>query len=208
MADLSARRGRPVRLLVEPGRIVVADAGVLLMTVVSVKRRRPPVRRGGQHGRERGRRERLLPVAPGGRGGPAGRPAGRADGRVREHDPHRRLHRRNARLPDLRPGDVLALRDIGAYRYGGQPLPGPPRPAEVVVDGDAVHLTTRRNAGRPDGDAVDRAGRRRGGRQLRAPGRPGGVRLSPDSVCVRPTPMPLRRRLWPSCNTLWEYSRS
>ena len=36
---LSHRRGRAIRLIVEPGRFLVASAGTLLMTVVSVKHR-------------------------------------------------------------------------------------------------------------------------------------------------------------------------
>ena len=39
MEELSARRARRIRLLLEPGRILVAEAGQLLMTVVAVKTR-------------------------------------------------------------------------------------------------------------------------------------------------------------------------
>ena len=52
---------------------------------------------------------------------------------------------RSCRLPEVRPGDLLALRDVGAYGYAmSSHFLNRPRPAEVVVDGDAVHLTTRR----------------------------------------------------------------
>ena len=39
LRSLSRRRGRAIRLIVEPGRVLVASAGSLLMTVVSVKHR-------------------------------------------------------------------------------------------------------------------------------------------------------------------------
>ena len=146
MAELSARRGRPVRLLVEPGRIVVADAGVLLMTVVSVKRRG-------------GRRyvgvdstvgnvavesvyypsHRVDAVDP--RGDALDEPTDVCGNTTHTGD----YIARNARLPDLRPGDVLVLRDVGAYGYAmSSHFLNRPRPAEVVIDEGAVHLTTRR----------------------------------------------------------------
>jgi diaminopimelate decarboxylase len=52
---------------------------------------------------------------------------------------------RDIRLPHLRKGDVLALRDVGAYAYAmSSHFLNRPRPAEVVLDGDEAMLTTRR----------------------------------------------------------------
>lgn len=52
---------------------------------------------------------------------------------------------RNCRLPYLQVGDVLALRDVGAYGYAmSSHFLNRPRPPEVVIDGDRALLTTRR----------------------------------------------------------------
>ena len=143
---LSDRLGRPIRLLVEPGRTLVGSAGSLLMTVVSVKHR------GGRrfvgvdttvgnlaapsvyHGYHR-----LEALAP--RGRPldvstdvCGNTTHSGDFIAREVD-----------LPPVEPGDVLALRDVGAYAYAmSSHFLNRPRPAEVVLDGGETHLTTRR----------------------------------------------------------------
>ena len=146
MEDLSARRGRRIRLLLEPGRILVAEAGRLLMTVVAVKTR------GGRryvgvdstvanvavesvyhlhHGIEA--------VSPRG-------PALDVPTDVCGNTTHSRdFIARDCRLPDLRPGDLLLLCDVGAYGYAmSSHFLNRPRPAEVVLHDGAVHLTTRR----------------------------------------------------------------
>jgi diaminopimelate decarboxylase len=52
---------------------------------------------------------------------------------------------RDLRLPPLEPGDLLAMHDVGAYGYAmSSHFLNRPRPAEVVLDGDEVVLTTRR----------------------------------------------------------------
>jgi diaminopimelate decarboxylase len=52
---------------------------------------------------------------------------------------------RDLRLPALAPGDLLALRDVGAYGYAmSSHFLNRPRPAEVVCDGEEVVLSTRR----------------------------------------------------------------
>jgi len=52
---------------------------------------------------------------------------------------------RNCQLPPLVPGDLLALRDVGAYGYAmSSHFLNRPRPAEVVVDQGQAVLTTRR----------------------------------------------------------------
>jgi diaminopimelate decarboxylase len=143
---LSRERGRPIRLLIEPGRTLVAAAGTLLVTVVSVKARG-------------GRRyvgvdstvgnivvesvyhpyHRVEALEPRG-------PALDLPTDICGNTTHSRDYLgRSCRLPELRPGDVLALRDVGAYGYAmSSHFLNRPRPAEVVLDGGELRLTTRR----------------------------------------------------------------
>jgi diaminopimelate decarboxylase len=52
---------------------------------------------------------------------------------------------RSCQLPQVDAGDVLVLRDVGAYGYAmSSHFLNRPRPAEVVVRHGEVHLTTRR----------------------------------------------------------------
>ena len=52
---------------------------------------------------------------------------------------------RDCRLPPLAPGELLALRDVGAYGYAmSSHFLNRPRPAEVVIDQGQALLTTRR----------------------------------------------------------------
>jgi diaminopimelate decarboxylase len=143
---LSQRRGRAIRLMVEPGRLLVAGAGTLLMKVVSVK--------------ERGGRRyigvdstvgnvvvesvyhsyhRIEALAP--RGEALEMPADVCGNTTHSRD----YLGRSCRLPELLEGDILALHDVGAYGYAmSSHFLNRPRPAEVVLDGNAIHLTTRR----------------------------------------------------------------
>lgn len=144
---LSRRRDRAVRLVVEPGRVLVGPAGSLLMTVVSVKHR------GGRryvgvdstvgnivvpsvyHGYHR-----IEAVAPRGRL-LAGTTTDVCGNTTHSGD----FIARDVRLPRVEPGDVLALRDVGAYAYAmSSHFLNRPRPAEVVLDGGEAILTTRR----------------------------------------------------------------
>lgn len=143
---LSRRRERAIRLVVEPGRVLVAAAGSLLMTVVSVKHR------GGRrylgvdttvgnivvpsvyHGYHR-----IEAVAP--RGGALELTTDVCGNTTHSGD----FIARDVRLPRVEPGDVLALRDVGAYAYAmSSHFLNRPRPAEVVLDGGEAILTTRR----------------------------------------------------------------
>jgi len=145
MEALSAARGRPIQLLLEPGRLLVAQAGTLYTRVVSVK--------------ERGGR-RFVGVDA-------------TVGNIVVESVYHPYHRvealqagpdldlptdvcgntthtrdflgRDLRLPALAPGDLLALHDVGAYGYAmSSHFLNRPRPAEVVCDGDDVVLSTRR----------------------------------------------------------------
>jgi diaminopimelate decarboxylase len=146
MRALSARRGRPIRLLVEPGRTLVATCGSLLATVVSVKER--PARRligvdstvgnivvpSVYHGFHR-------VVALGSRAPDLEVPTDVCGNTTHSGD----FLARDVRLPHVAPGDLLALRDVGAYAYAmSSHFLNRPRPAEVVLAGAGRVLTTRR----------------------------------------------------------------
>jgi diaminopimelate decarboxylase len=146
MRALSARRGRPIRLLVEPGRTLVATCGSLLATVVSVKER--PARRligvdstvgnivvpSVYHGFHR-------VVALGSRAPDLEVPTDVCGNTTHSGD----FLARDVRLPQVAPGDLLALRDVGAYAYAmSSHFLNRPRPAEVVLAGAGRVLTTRR----------------------------------------------------------------
>jgi len=52
---------------------------------------------------------------------------------------------RDRRLPELHPGDRLALLDVGAYGFSlASNYNGQPRPAEVLVEGESARLIRRR----------------------------------------------------------------
>lgn len=148
MEALSARRGRRIRLVIEPGRVLVAEAGSLLARVISVK--------------ERGGRRyvgvdttvgnvvvesvyyphhRVEAVAP--RGPELEIPTDVCGNTTHSRD----FLARNCQLPALVPGDVVALRDVGAYGYAmSSHFLNRPRPAEVVIDQGEAVLTTRRES--------------------------------------------------------------
>lgn len=146
MTALSQQRGRPIRLILEPGRILVARAGTLLVRVVSVKERE-------------GRRFVGVDSTVGNlvvesvyhsyHGIEAVRPRGpelEVPTDVCGNTTHSRdFLARHCKLPLLEVGDILALRDVGAYGYAmSSHFLNRPRPAEVVLDGGQAVLTTRR----------------------------------------------------------------
>jgi len=146
LETFSSRRGRRIRLVVEPGRVLVAEAGTLLVKVISVK--------------ERGGRRyvgvdstvgnvvvqsvyyphhRIEVLSP--RGAPLEVPTDVCGNTTHSRD----FLARDCQLPPLAPGDLLALRDVGAYGYAmSSHFLNRPRPAEVVLDGGEAVLTTRR----------------------------------------------------------------
>ncbi len=141
--------GQSLELVFEPGRWLVAPAGILLMTVQYVKKsgRKTfivtdagmhtiirPALYGGQH-----RIEPLKPPA-------AGVTPILCDvvGPVCESTDFLAQDRL---LPPVQPGDILMLLDAGAYgmvmasNYNSHP-----RPAEVLLDGNTVRLVRRRES--------------------------------------------------------------
>jgi diaminopimelate decarboxylase len=145
-ALVEAVRDTGLPLVVEPGRAIVGPAGVLLARVVDVKPRDAtsefavldagmtellrPALYGAYHAIE--------PVSP--RGGPLRHYE--IVGPVCESSD---VVGRDRRLPELRAGDLLAIRDAGAYgaamasNYNRRPLP-----PEVMVDEGAWRVTRRR----------------------------------------------------------------
>jgi diaminopimelate decarboxylase len=143
---LSARRGRVVRLLLEPGRTLVASSGTLLTTVVSVKER------GGRHyvGVDTTVGNMAAPavyhachrIEALSRTGPPLETSTDVCGNTTHSGD---FLGRDVRLPRVEKGDVLALRDVGAYAYAmSSHFLNRPRPPEVVLVGDEPVLTTRR----------------------------------------------------------------
>lgn len=136
--ELSARG---LRLILEPGRFIVGDAGVLLTTVLYVKRAGDkifvitdggmtellrPSHYGGYH--------RIEPVVE-----RVGADVVRADvvGPICENGD---FLARDREIPLPEPGDVLAVRTAGAYGFTmASNYNGRRRPAEVLVERGAVH---------------------------------------------------------------------
>ncbi len=136
---------RPLRLVMEPGRYLVGDAGVLLTRVLYLKRSGGktfvivdasmtelirPSHYGGFH--------RIQPVLDRG----AFLETVDVVGPVCETGD---FLARDRPLPLPEPGDLLALRTAGAYGFVmAMNYNARPRPAEVLVDGDEVVLARRR----------------------------------------------------------------
>lgn len=135
-----------LRLLLEPGRSLVGEAGILLTRVQYVKRTEAktfvivdggmselirPSHYGGYH--------QIEPVTD-----PARREEGTVDvvGPICETGDFLALDR-EMRVPEQ--GDLLAVRTAGAYGFAmASNYNGRRRPAEVIVDGDQVQLARRR----------------------------------------------------------------
>jgi diaminopimelate decarboxylase len=152
-AGIESEIGREIRLEVEPGRYLVAEAGALLTEVRGTKRQGEiefvlvdagfhnlvrPALYGAWH------EISVVGKPTSARGSPkvvAGPLCESADVFTQDREGH--LVPRS--LPDVREGDLLCIHDAGAYaasmasNYNSQPLA-----AEVLVDGSAVRLVRRR----------------------------------------------------------------
>jgi diaminopimelate decarboxylase len=145
MRGLSERVGRTITLRVEPGRAVVAGAGVLLTRVRSVKREE--TRR--YVGVDTTVANFTSPVVHGARRRVAAvqdRPAAGTLADVCGCTTYSRdFIARDAPLPDVLVGDLLAVLDVGAYGYCmSSHFLSRPRAAEVFVDQGVARLVTRR----------------------------------------------------------------
>jgi diaminopimelate decarboxylase len=139
-------RDAGLRLLLEPGRALVGDAGAMLVRVQYVKRSEGktfvivdggmsdllrPSHYGGYHEIELAGRVGERPAAPVDVVGP-----------ICETGDFLALDRD---LPVPEPGDVLVVRTSGAYGFAmASNYNGRLRPAEVLVDGSDIHLARRR----------------------------------------------------------------
>src|SRR3989338_8507245 len=147
-AVLPLLRRRKLRLILEPGRFIAGNSGILMTRVVYVKQTQAkqfaivdagmndlirPTLYGAYH--------QILPVAP--RPGQTA-PTQRYDivGPICESGDR---FARDRALPPLAPGDVLAVMSAGAYGYSmASNYNARPRPAEVLVMGRRLRLIRRR----------------------------------------------------------------
>jgi diaminopimelate decarboxylase len=138
--------GGPPHVHVEPGRYLVASAGVLVATVQAVKDvagRRTLVVDAGMHTLLRpalyDAYHRVLPL----RAAPSAPPVPTdVVGPICESADVLAADRA---LPPLEPGDQLALMDAGAYGFSmASQYNSQPRPAEVLVEGGSARLVRRR----------------------------------------------------------------
>lgn len=135
-----------MRVHLEPGRYLVAEAGALLATVQSVKdvagRRTLVVDAGMQTLLRPALYEAFHRVAPLARTAAGETVTTDVVGPICESAD---VLARDRRLPALQPGDRLALLDAGAYGFSmASQYNSQPRPAEVIVDGGHVRLARRR----------------------------------------------------------------
>ena len=146
MKALSEYHNRPIELWLEPGRCLIAGAGLLLTRVVDVKTR-DGIRYLGTdtsianiavlsvHGGHR----RVTALTGHDRGPPmtchlCGSSTFSGD-----------YLAKNVQLPPLEIGDLVAIHDCGAYGYAmSSNFLARPRPAEVLYDGSDVKLIRRR----------------------------------------------------------------
>ncbi|HEY7828824.1 MAG TPA: hypothetical protein VIB99_11350, partial [Candidatus Limnocylindrales bacterium] len=151
---------RPARLAIEPGRFLVARAGFLVARVLHVRRRNGPMvvldtgmtelirpaLYGARHAVVALTSEgRPWPLGRGehGEGDPVGEEPTAVEGPVCESTDSFGLHR----LPPLRRGDLVAIRDTGAYAASlGSSYNGRPRPPQVLLEVDG-RLTLARPRG-------------------------------------------------------------
>jgi len=149
-SDLAARvmphlRGLPLTVLVEPGRSLVARAGVLVTKVLYLKEnrgRRFVIVDAGMNDLLRpalyGAYHRIEPVTS------LGRPLRRVDvvGPVCETAD---FLARERELPSVEVGELLVVRDAGAYGFSmASSYNLRPRPAEILVEGTTPRLIRRR----------------------------------------------------------------
>jgi diaminopimelate decarboxylase len=137
------------RLLVEPGRSIVGPAGILLAQVLYTKSqggRTIAVTDAGMTDLIRpalyGANHPIVPVCRDAKLKAPGTNSYDIVGPVCESTD---VLARDVLLPRLRPGDLLAVLQVGAYGYAmSSNYNGRPRPAEVLIADDSVRCIRRR----------------------------------------------------------------
>ncbi len=144
LAGLLGERGLPLpELVLEPGRSIAGPAGVTLYTVGAIKRTEAGVTYAAVDG---GMADNPRPAMYGARyqafvADRAAEPATRAYSVAGKHCESGDILIEAAALPELRPGDVIALAATGAYTATmSSTYNGLPRPAAVMV-ADGVERT-------------------------------------------------------------------
>lgn len=142
-----SRRG--LRLLVEPGRSIVGSAGLLLTSTLYTKNQASQ----GVIITDAGMTDLLRPALYGAQHpilavtrGPKSARNVKVDvaGPVCESTDY---FARDLELPDLAPGDLLAILQAGAYGFVmSSNYNGRPRPAEVLVDGEQIQCIRQRES--------------------------------------------------------------
>jgi diaminopimelate decarboxylase len=143
-AELGTRR---LRIVLEPGRVIAGNAGVLLMKVILTKH---------NEGKrfvvvDAAMNDAIRPALYGAHHhievvGSEAAPAGAADivGPICETGD---FFARDRAFPDVTRGSLLAMRSVGAYGFAmSSQYNSRPRAAEVLVDGDKYHVVRRRES--------------------------------------------------------------
>jgi diaminopimelate decarboxylase len=138
-------RATPYRLIVEPGRALVGNAGILLTRVLYVKRNRQKnfiVVDAGMNDLMRptlyGSYHKIIPV----RDHPRNRLQADVVGPLCETGDFLAQDRE---MPAVEPGELLAILDAGAYGFVlSSNYNTRPRPAEILVQGSKAELIRRR----------------------------------------------------------------
>jgi diaminopimelate decarboxylase len=147
LSEAVTRTFPKARLVLEPGRSVVGTAGITLYRVVTTKTAADGTRFAAVDG---GMSDNLRPSLYGARyaalaADRAGEPADLAIDVAGKHCESGDVLIRGAQLPDVRPGELLAVAATGAY---GQSMAntynGTPRAAAVLVEDGVATLITRR----------------------------------------------------------------
>lgn len=139
-------RDRPVRLILEPGRYIIADTGLLLVEVQYLK----PARDGVIVVTDGGMTELIRPALYGATHGvlPLRENADAEPIRAHVVGPvceSADILRADVLLPPLQAGDRLAISHVGAYgAVMGSTYNARPRPPEVLIDGAAWEIVRRR----------------------------------------------------------------
>lgn len=148
MRELILRmRGKPYRLIVEPGRLLVAEAGILVARVLYVKRNPRKnfiVVDAGMNDLLRpalyGSYHEIVPVEKHSEGSLCADVVGPL---CETGD----FLARDRKLPDVKPSDLVAILTAGAYGYAlASNYNSRPRPAEVLVHGAEVELIRARES--------------------------------------------------------------